>query len=100
MQVVFHEGVLSACLGLYGCARVGGLFPGLLYPHGLPVVGKLLAAVQTNDIRAGRCGGPSSALSPSAGDGEAHALVPASEQCIENCHLLLQNLCRKRLFLK
>jgi hypothetical protein len=88
--------VLSAGLGRLANVRVGLLFPGTQDSHGLPVIGKLFAAIQTDNISARLRSRLGLALSPSAGDGEAHAFMPASEQSIKDCHLLLQTLGSKR----
>jgi hypothetical protein len=90
--------VLLTGLGLHANVRVGLLFPGPQDPHGLPVIGKLFAAIQTDNVSARLRSRLGLALSPSAGDGEAHAFMPASEQSIKDCHLLLQTLESKRLY--
>jgi hypothetical protein len=72
--------------GLHRTCSVGRLFPGRRHPHPPPVIGKLLAAIQADDVCAS-LGTPGTKPSPPAGQGEGRAFVPASEQSIENCHL-------------
>src|SRR5262249_10661381 len=74
--------------GLHRTSNVGFLFPGRRHPHSLPVIRKLLAAIQADDVCAS-LGSPGTPPSPPAGQGEGRALVPASEQSVENCHLFL-----------
>ena len=72
-----------SCLGLLGLGWLRLQILGLAGFRGhnlhlLPVVRKLLAAIETDNVSAGlRTGAP--ALSPPACDGEAHAFMPASK---------------------
>jgi hypothetical protein len=83
---IHDRSALLAGFRLHASVRVGLLFSGRQDPHLLPVVGKLLAAIKTHDVRACLRSGLRAVLLPPAGDGEAHAFVPASEQSVEDSH--------------
>ena len=68
----------STGLGFHMDGNVDLLFSRVTNPHLLPVVRKLLAAIETDNVRAGLGTGSRPLPSP-AGDGEAHAFMPTSK---------------------
>src|SRR5258707_931006 len=76
-----------AGFSLHACVSINLLLPGRQDPHLLPVISKLFAAIKTDDVRTCLRSGFQVVLLPPAGYGEAHAFVPASEQCVEDFHL-------------
>lgn len=76
-----------AGFSLHACVHIDLLLPGRQDPHLLPVISKLFAAIKTDDVRTCLRSGFQVVLLPPAGYGEAHAFVPASEQCVEDFHL-------------
>jgi len=79
-------------LGFQVSMRVGALLSGGKNAHLLPVVSKLLAAIETYNVRASLESSRRSSLTCLAGHGEANSLMGTAEQYIEYFHLLLLEL--------
>ena len=62
------------------------------HAHVVPVIRKLFAAIETNDIGTGLSGSIGPPLCLPAGKRKTYALMPAAEQSVKKLHVFLQNL--------